>query len=198
MTRVKIKFKNPQEGRLKRVLLQTLSESNIYATRIITTSDGYVVLTKTDEDLHKILAQEVISEFKQHDFNPITPPEFKAKGSVILQRLDDYIYNNTVEDITTELADQNEWIGEEDIEEVYKSPRSNTLKITFQQINTAKKALTNGVLMFAMSVPPNQIKQEIYIITCMKCYQIEDHYTSQGNKPRDHKICSECGETGHV
>lgn len=50
-----------------------------------------------------------------------------------------------------------------------------------------------------MLIPPHQIKETYtQVITCMKCYKMEDHYTNQCTKPRDYKICSEYGELGHT
>lgn len=200
MTRVKIKFKQPNEGIHRITLLQTLSSHNIYATRIITTKDGYIVLTRTDEDTEHLLSKDVSTQLKSKGFTPVTPPELKAKRTTIITRLDNHIYNNTPEDIKNEIINQNSWLSEDDIEEIYKFPNSNTIKIIFLQTSAAKKAQTNGLLLFSMSIPPNQIQEETYIhiITCMRCYALEDHHTSQCQKPKEYKICSECGELGHT
>lgn len=50
--------------------------------------------------------------------------------SIILQRADDYIYNNTTEDFTKEITQENDWIGE-DNEEIYKLQTTNSIKIIF-------------------------------------------------------------------
>ena len=200
MARVKIKHKNAKDRKTKSQLLQTLALQHIYVTRIIELHDGLVVLTKTNEDTDKILSKEVSKELKKKNFDPITPPEIKAKRSVILTRLDDYIYKNTKEDLRQELIANNLWIQDEDIEEVFKFPNSNTVKIIFTQASTAKVAKDNGVLMCSMSVPPTQIKEETFIpiTTCMRCYALEDHLTNQCPQPKDYKICSECGDSGHT
>ena len=200
MGRVKIKHKKAKEKRYKGELLQILALQHIYATKIIQTNDGFVVLTRTDDDSDKILSKEISKQLKDKNYEPVTPQELKAKRSILLTRLDDYIYQNSEDDIRHEITQQNEWIKMDDIEGLYKFPKSNTIKITFHQINTAKNAQEKGILLFSMSVPPTQIKEETYtpITTCMRCYEMESHYTNQCPKEKDYKICSECGETGHT
>ena len=140
MPKVKIKHKHSKDGKNKILLLQILAENHIYATRIPTTFDGFIVLTRTDEDIEKILSKELSIKLKSKSFLPVIPPELKAKRTVIMTRLDDYIYKNTLDVLTEELIANNEWISEDDIEEIYKFPRSNTMKVTFQQMAHAKKA----------------------------------------------------------
>ncbi len=59
----------------------------------------------------------------------------------------------------TELQKQNPWIGEE-IVDIYKFPKSPTLKITFSQTTLALKCTEKGLKAFNISIPPNEIKQE--------------------------------------
>ncbi|RUM28021.1 MAG: hypothetical protein DSY42_09145 [Aquifex sp.] len=127
------------------------------------------------------------------------PPELKVKKSVILPRVDDIIYEKHIIDIGEELQKQNPWIGEE-IVDIYKFPKSPTLKITFSQTTLALKCTEKGIKAFSISVPPHEIKQETYvpIKCCMKCYSLETHFTSECPMPREYKICSECSEEGHV
>ncbi|MPC56148.1 hypothetical protein E2C01_050101 [Portunus trituberculatus] len=170
MARVKIKFKQPNEGPSKIKLLEILSSKCIYATTIIVIRDGYIVLTRNDEDTENILSKDVANQLRTKGYNHITPPEIKAKRTVIVSRLDSHIYQNDTEAIEREVSDNNDWITDEDIEEIYKFPNSNTIKITFAQTAHAKKAQEKGILLFSMSIPPHQIKEETYtqVITCMK------------------------------
>ncbi len=84
--------------------------------------------------------------------------------------------------------------------DVIKIPRTKILKITFSKTSIAKKATEIGLRMFSMSISPYQIKQDTHvnIKNCMRCYMVEDHFTSECPKPADYKICSECGELGHI
>lgn len=77
MAIVKMKIKNSQDNKNKIKLFQILSQNNIHATKILTIQDGYVVIPRTDLEA---------------EFSPLLPPQLKAKRSVILQRVDDFIY----------------------------------------------------------------------------------------------------------
>lgn len=100
----------------------------IYATRILTLLESCTVPTNTDADLDKIVSRELTRELRNDNFNPVTPPELKAKRSVILTKLDEHIYGQNENDIKEELAHHNTWITKEDISEIYKYPNSITLR----------------------------------------------------------------------
>lgn len=198
MARVKVKHPKPRELETRTKLLETLSKHQIFATKIIPTDDSLIVLTSDTIEAEKIFGSRCNTELLNQNFNPLLPPEIKASRTIIVTRLDDYIYNNTEEEIKEELAQNNSWI-EDGIIEIYKFPKSNTLKITYDQQEKATKTTNYGLLMYHMRVPPHQIQQEEYINlqTCMRCYILEDHHTNQCPKLPDFKICSECGAEGH-
>ncbi|KAK8371778.1 hypothetical protein O3P69_016238 [Scylla paramamosain] len=56
----------------------------------------------------------------------------------------------------------------------------------------ARRARSEGLLLFSISVPPHQIKEETYIplLTCNTCYAIEDHSTKQCPCPQGYKAHS--------
>lgn len=87
MARVKIKFKQPNERPYKIKLLEILSSNCIYVTRIMVIRDGYIVLTRNDEGTENILSKDVANQLRTKGYNPITPPEMKAKRTVIVTRL---------------------------------------------------------------------------------------------------------------
>ena len=85
------------------------------------------------------------------------------------------------------------------VQEVYKFRNSNTIKITFLDSDMAEKATEFGLLMFRMSIPPFQIHQEEYfeLLTCYRCYAVEDHATKLCPKTSTYQVCSNCAEKGH-
>ena len=198
MARVKIKHKSPSTT-TKTKLLETLSKNLIYVTRVIVLSDGFVVLTRTDEDLDAIFKGDCAQDLQNNDFQPILPPELRAKRTVLIFRVDDHIFSRDEEEIQENLLKENSWM-QDGIANIYKFPKSNIIKICFRQTITAKKATEQGILGFNMHIPHYNIKIEefIHINTCMKCYQMEDHFTNQCPQPRDFKVCSECGRVGHT
>ena len=198
MPRVKIKSPTPKDpGRLN-LLLQILSLNNIYATRIINTSDGFAVVTDDEKDLDKIFDGTTDRNLEDEDFEPLVPPEHRANRSVLVFKIDDHIYQQDEDDITTEILTQNDWIRGITYTEKFKKGRG--LKITFSDTTTCKKVQENGLLLFSMRIPPSNLIQDKYlnISTCLRCYKIDQHYTSNCPKDRAYKICSECSQEGHT
>ncbi len=198
MARVKVKSDDTSpEQRI--LLLRTLSENVIHATTIITVQDGFIVLTRSAEDVHNIFQRKAHNVLSTHRFHPVLPPELRAKRTTLIFNTDEYILNYTEKETEEELLSENQWM-EEGIETIFKIPRTKILKITFKETAAAKKATENGILGFHMSIPPNSIKLEEYIPiqACLKCYAIEEHPTSKCPKPQEFKVCSECSSNDHT
>lgn len=200
MGRIKIKSrKNGREEKLK--LLEILCRNQVEISRIITSNDGFVVLTVNELSADAIFYHDIKQELMSQDFSPVMPPEMKAKKSIIIPRVDDVIYEKNVVDIGEELTRENTWIGGiQEIEDVYKFPNSPTLKVTFLQTTIAKKCTEKGLKAYKISIPPHEIKLETYIPIkcCMRCYTLEDHFTNECPEGKDYKICSECTSEEHV
>ena len=196
---MKIKYPRARERESKRDLLEILARNNVYAPRIITLDDGYAVLTYNDEDVDRIFQEVCREELRKKDFTAQMPYEVRARKTILMFRLDDYVYQNNENDIAKELMDKNSWAKDE-VETLFKFPRSNTIKVTFQQTKTAIKTLDTGLVMFNHRITPHQMEQERYvpINNCMKCYAMEEHITSKCPMKKDFKICSECAESGHI
>ncbi|MPC49820.1 hypothetical protein E2C01_043634 [Portunus trituberculatus] len=198
MPRVKIKANDSKDPRKQSCLLGILSNNEIYATKLIPLSDGFAVITSTDEDLDQIYQLQTCSELEEYGFFPQIPPELKAKRSIIVFNVKPHIFKNTEEDITHELQQHNSWINL--IHNAFKFSNSKTMKITFGEATTALKARDHGVRLFHMSIPKHQIQQEKFysIQTCFKCYTMEDHNTNSCPQHKEFKICSECVEATHT
>ena len=198
MTKIKIKCKpNTKDNKLK--LIETLSKKDIEISRIITTNNGFAVLTINEHHADSIFHNDTKTELDAHGFTAYMPPELKVKKCVIIPRVDDIIYEKHIVDIGEELQKQNTWIGE-DLIDVYKFPRSPTVKLTFSQTLTAQKCTEKGLKAFNISIPSYEIKHETYIPIkcCMRCYALEEHYITECPLPKEYKICSRCSNVGHV
>ena len=200
MSRIKIKCrKNGREEKLQ--LLEILCRKYIEISRITATHDGFVVLTVDEHSADSLFLHDTKNELMSKDFSPIMPPEMRAKKSIIIPRVDDVIYEETVVDIGEELIRENTWMGEiKEIEDVYKFPNSPTLKITFSQTQIAKLCTEKGLKAFKISIPPQEITIETYVPVkcCMRCYNLEDHYTNECPRGKEYKVCSECSSEDHV
>lgn len=197
MARIKIKSESSKDpGRLK-FLLELLSKNEIFAIKIIPISDGFVVLTESDSELDKIFNNATDKELTNNHFTPLVPPELRAHRSVLIFKIDDHINGNSEEVILEEIQTQNQWIT--GITSVIKFKKGRGLKITFSESTSAKKAQEKGLLLFSMRIPSYNIIQDKYlkINTCLRCYALEDHHTSNCPKSRDFKICSECSRENH-
>lgn len=199
MPRVKIKTPNSKDPRRTNNLLEILTQNDIYITRLDPLTDGFVIITGTDDERDKIFKQKTQKELNEAGFLTITPPELRASRSVIIPRTANHIYKNDEEEIKEEINNNNEW-AKNNIDNIFKFPNSKTIKITFKETCFAKKALSDGIKLFHMRIPHNDIKQEEFynINTCFRCYVMEDHYTNQCKKPADYKVCSECSSTSHT
>lgn len=198
MARVKIKHPHPRQKEIRIQLVDIMGRLDIYVTRIITLEDGFVVLTKDDKDADKIFQEESIRKLNGSQFYPTVPADIKARKTVLCFNVDSFIYDNLEVEIKQEMMNKNLW-SENCIEQVIKFPNKNIIKIIFTQTQVALKATESGIVAFNICIPPNQIKQEkfIPILTCMKCYKLEEHTTKHCPKNSDYKICSECAEEGH-
>ena len=198
MARVRIKHLDPSPT-TKLKLLKTLSENQIYATKIITTPDSFVVLTRTDDEIDKIFKLQCSTALKEAGFEPIIPPELRAKRTIIIFNVDEFILSNTEQEIKEELIRENGWING-GIESIFKIPKARILKICLQETTTAKNATEKGMLAFHMSIPAHNIKVDEFIpvLTCMRCYKLEEHTTNNCQMPKDYTVCSECGSSEHT
>lgn len=197
-TTVRLKHQDKQKPtEARKVVELAYCKFNVPFTRIFSTSEGYKVICRNEQDADKILSKEAKEELQKIGLIVITPPETKARRSIIIRRLDQIIGSNSPEDIKHELEKENEWLK---IEEVVKIKNyTHILKIRLEETTMVQKAQQQGILAYNMAISPNQIEKENYyhILTCFNCYQLEEHLTKDCPYT-DQKICSECSETGHT
>lgn len=198
MARVKIKSQNPKDPRRRTKILEILSCNDVYVTRLIPVNDGFVIITSNNNEMDKIFNKETDKQLQENDFWPQIPAELTSNRSVLLFRVDNHIHDNTERSIKEEIQRQNEWVGE--LTKVSKFEKGNIIKVTFNETQKARKAQETGLKLFSMKIPQYDIKQDEYIgiLTCMRCYQMEDHSTAQCTQERSYKICSECSSHDHI
>lgn len=138
MARIKIKSAFSKDPARLNLLLELLSKNEIFATKIIPISDGFVVLTENDSKLDKVFNNVTDKELTDNQFTPLIPPELKANRAILIFKIDDHIYGNNEDTIHEELQTQNQWIA--GIASVAKFQKGRGLKVTFTDSTTAKKA----------------------------------------------------------
>ena len=197
MNKVRIKSlpgKRPERDKL----LHSLTSFNIKCFKLVELkSDIFQVWCNTDSDVDLLFSEACVKELKKIHCEPQLPPEVRAKRTVMLRRIDDIIMSKEERDIIAELQEKNDWLR---IADIFVFPNTPTVKLVFTTNEMAVKALSNGVKLFNLSIPPSNIAQKEYInlIACYKCYTIEDHQAATCNKPKEYKICSICAMTGHT
>ncbi|KAK8372940.1 hypothetical protein O3P69_018653 [Scylla paramamosain] len=179
----------------RRRLLHILAPE-VKITRLIPARDAIIVITGSMQDADLIFSSGKHEKLTEDGFSALMPPTLRAQRSVVCTRLDDLVYEHDANEILDEVEKEQSWAK---VQEVYKFPRTKNVKITFKTSDMAKKATETGLLMFCMSIPPSQVHQEEYIelITCNRCYAVEDHVTRLCNKPQGYSMCSNCAKEGH-
>lgn len=169
---------------------------NVPFTRIFKTNEGFKAICRDEHDADKILGKNARDELEKIGLQVLLPPEIKAKRSVFIKQVDQIIGGNTAEEIKEEIEKENEWIK---VAEVVKMKNyTHLLKIRFEETTMAEKAKRQGILAYNMAISPSQIETEeyVHIVTCYKCYRMEEHITKDCPY-NELLICSECGEQGH-
>ncbi|KAK3884712.1 hypothetical protein Pcinc_011030 [Petrolisthes cinctipes] len=170
-------------------------------TNISNAGPDLSILTASQNDVDKILNIKCVKDLEQQGISPIIPQEVKSRRTIICRKVDSYIFDEGKEDITNQIHSQNNWA---EVNELVKFPNrhfsANIMKIEFTDTKMAEKAVNEGLRMKYLTIAKHQIEREMYtyIQTCMKCYQLEDHHTTQCPMDRTYIVCSECSSTEHT
>ena len=159
--------------------------------------DGFLVWCNSDADTDKLFSVTCMEALKRLYCEPLLPPEVKARRTVILRHVDESILDRSSNDIIVEVQQRNKWLS---LVDLYIFPNSPTIKLVCSTNEMAIKALNSGVLIFNLSIPAANIVQEEFVslISCYRCYAIEDHQASSCTKPKEFKACSVCAMSGHT
>lgn len=130
MARIKIKTKAKNQ-QTREQLLHLLASQDVYATNIIEARDGYCVTVLKQEEQDAIFTPECQAALATLDFISITPPELKAKKTILMFNCPDEVTRNSGEDIKEEIYRVNAFTKNM-IEEVYKFPNKPIVKIMFK------------------------------------------------------------------
>lgn len=196
MGRVKIKHPRSREADTKRTLLHIIGPT-VKVTRLIAARDAIIALTSSDKDSDGLFTDEVSEQLRAAGFEAVMPPELRSQRAVICFRLDDFVLDYSPAQLKAEIERCQSWAT---VSDVYRFTRSNTMKITFATSEMAAKACDQGLLMFLFSVPPAQMRREIYVplLTCDRCHAVESHQTTECPHPPTFRLCSECSQQGHT
>lgn len=197
MARIKIKTKDKNPRRRDK-LLEILAQHDVFATNIFEARDGYSLTIHKSHEQDIIFGEECQAALTINDFSSVIPSELKSKRTILMFNCPDEITRHDNSAIAKEIERVNSFT-ENKIELVSKFTNKPIVKIIFKQACAAQKAQESGIRLFNMSIPSHQIEEEEYvpITTCMRCYAMEKHFTSQCTKDKNYQLCSECGKDGH-
>jgi len=182
-------------------ILAIFSNFGVKCSRLISPSAekrDYLVLCHSDLEADRVFDDDCVRALNAIHCEPVLPMNLKAKRSIIVKRIDSFIYDNcTADDIMTEFNDRNDSLT---AVSVFKFPNSKTMKVTFRCQSMAVTCANAGFKMFNLFIGPFDIQEEEYfdVMLCYRCYSWNTHLTHQCPKPRDYIICSSCSELGHV
>lgn len=192
---MKIKAAKSPSNRTK--ILSACSSNGIKITKLLDVDDGYMLWCASVDDLDKLFDRKIQTVFCALSVKCVVPPQLRAKRSVIIRRIDSLIYDHTEDEIITEIKNKNSWA---DVVDIYKFPNSRTLKIQFISSSIAERCIASGLSMFYLHVGGNDMSADEFIpvLTCYRCYSLEDHITSKCPKDESFRVCSVCACIDHT
>lgn len=192
----KVRVKTTKSASAKTNLLGICSKNGVRISRVVDVHDGYVLFCSSLADIDVLFDSKVQDLLQACSMECVTPPQLRANRTVLIRRVDSVIYDNSVSDIKEEIKSRNLWAR---VVDIYKFPNSNTLKVQFNSSSLAQQCLTSGLCMFFLHISGSDmlIDEYIPILTCYRCYALEDHITARCSKDESYKVCSVCSTVGH-
>ena len=192
--RVRDKLPNHNRQHRKNELWITIEKLNAVIYSIKEYNKIFVIICN-DDYCEKLITPDSRNVFFKNKFEVQVPAEFRAKKTIVLKGIDSRITDRSNTDIQQELEDKNKWMKVEEIVEIPNA--KGILKLVVSNVQMAKKAIEEGILMFNQSIPPRNIDSEtiVNVRPCLKCYAF-DHNTTSCPTP-DIIVCSECSASGH-
>ena len=196
MSPMKIRIKSDTHSVVEN-LHKTLCKSKVKYSRIILRGMIYDVYCNDYCDADNIFSDTCIASLENFSFFPIMPPELKSKRCVIIKRLDSFIFDHTEDQILEELNSKNNAL---EAVSLMKFPNSRTIKVNYKNQKMVDNCMEKGVKLFFYHVSPSDIKKDnfIKILTCFKCYKIDDHLKHNCPNEDSFRVCSECSSSDHT
>ena len=192
-TRIRIKALNDTITRNKIIEL-TFTQAGVPFIRVFGDFPAFTGICRTT-DANTLLKVETKNKLRKHGIEVQIPQEVRARRTVFLRQLDRFVGAHSAEEIKEEIEEKNDWAGNVVVTKI--GDYTHILKIEFETLEAAERAVSGGVNMFYMFVAPSQISIDefINILTCFKCYKFEDHLTKDCEVTEAR--CSECSAVGH-
>jgi len=196
MPKIVIKRINATIDVAKTDILKILSERNIRISSIKNNNGLFHVYCDFDSDMDSFFSPECVSALERVNCLPVSPPQLLAKRTVLLHKLDPIITERNVNELRTEIERCNENVI---VDEIFKFSNSTSIKLSLSTQKMASTVAERGLRLFHLVVPPRNIAMDRYISVdiCFRCYQLDDHVSSNCPKDNNYVICSICSSTSH-
>lgn len=195
--RIQLKYIDPSKKTAKEEIFETAFK-NLEAplTRLADTQSGFYATTDDQQVIDKLTSAKAIELFRKINLKPVEPPELRSKKTIFVRQVDSSAGGRAAEDIKTELQTNQTWLK---IKEIIKiKDYTHVFKIVCSETQMANRILETGLNLFNTRIPQYNCEMEdfTHLLVCYKCYQIENHPTSECKSQRT--VCSECAQEGHT
>ena len=195
MGRIVIRDKKPGNDRNSKVW-EILGTNEIHPWKVNESKSNFIIIIK-DEEIEKIINDDVRTQFRNNDFEVSIPPEYNSKRTVMIKGIDKHFDKLEDRKIKESIETRYPHLR---VTEVIKIKNGNFrgLKLKFKTIEMAKSVLDKGIIIGNQSFPSHQIEEEIFIpiIPCYNCFKY-DHKTRECPIEKQ-TICSNCSQEHHT
>ena len=178
-------------------VLEVICEFGVKCSKLHIIDDQVMLLfCNSHVDVDRIFSSECMKKLSEIDCDPRVPPDLQAKRSIIVRKLDNFIYEQCCDDIGAEIERSNDGLH---VRSVHKFPNSKTMKITFLSQEMVGSCLQRGFFIFKLMVSPADIFREEFInlMICYRCYKWNSHPTDSCDKDKSSVVCSLCSSNQH-
>lgn len=179
-------------------IMKLLSNFEIRPLKLVPCSGGYIAHINDIDECEKLLSEPVVEALQAVSCVPVTPPQIRAKRTIVLHAVDGHILRDTTnEQLLESLSETNAWLK---IDSVFKFKNGNSFKIVCDTHAVAERCLKDGVRLSYTYIPPRNISREIFVFVsyCYRCYAMDSHMAKDCPKPGDFKVCSLCSSHNHT
>jgi len=169
---------------------------NAPLTRLTDNTTGYHAFSDDHSIIDKLTSPTAIKQLAKINLKPLIPPDLRARRSIFIRQLDQYIGQKPTKEIKDEILRLQPHLKIDEIQNIKNY--THIIKLICHDTKTVDNILQKGLILFNTRVTPTQCEQETYIhiLRCFKCYKLDDHHSH--NCPQPDNRCSECTSQNHT
>ncbi|XP_064094659.1 uncharacterized protein LOC135206986 [Macrobrachium nipponense] len=196
MNSIRINDLNPVGEKRRKELWKVLCEILKCKVNKIIDGKNSFTISVSDEYVDRISHPDAAKILADENFTVQTSREVDSKRTVVVRGVDPIVMEFDENKIREDIESGQPWAKADAVIKLPSSTR--TLKVKFQQVAQASKALEEGLDMLGFHHTTRQIEREIFIRLrpCYNCYAYT-HLAKDCEKPADLTLCSECAAEDH-